>query len=130
MKWLFRLFLSLSFLLSYGYAFVHADTLQVNSSLHSAQATYNRLHAKDTVKLTTGNNSKKVRKVYAEEAEDDSDEVVNYRKQLDKGTCLAALFYIQLTGFLSTAQQSSLPVEPVSDAPTNKIYRTLQVFRI
>lgn len=139
MRWLFRLFLSLTFMVSFGHDVVHAgalsnrhdnDLIGVNYHHHQtalADRTRNAVQAK----LANRHKQSDNHKIYIVEADEEIDESLTHNRLTDNVAFFSAVSQLYFYGnyFRYVNKHLHTTVYP-SISAIHKIYLSLKVFRI
>lgn len=136
MKWLFKLFLSLSVIVLCGHSMAVAGWWQdghliVSPSVRSStEVKSNVAETKNEIQYFRKYKSGRNRSI-VENVEDDNDETVNHKKLQSKGDFLTAHFSAQLYDVVSKNLNFTYPSHYLlSVLLTTKLYITFRVFRI
>lgn len=139
MRWLFRLFLSLTFMVSFGHDAVHAGTVNnrhdnnpLGSNYHHHQtALADRTRNAVKAKLANRHKQSDNHKTYIVEADEEIDESLTHNRLTDHVDFLSAAFQFYFYGnyFRYADKPLHTTVYP-SISAVHKIYLSLKVFRI
>ena len=138
MNLLFRVFLSLSFLVLNGYSYVYADSAQQDQS-HAQQdivffqtddsSSVSSLGPDTGLNNTPSASEKNKERIYVEETEDTGIELILFRKCPPVNNYFSA-FYSPVYGLCQHVKKRLLFGKHFSYLPSNKLYIYIEVFRI
>lgn len=138
MRWLFRLFLSLTFLVSFGHDAAHAVSLfgskriDLTGTVHQRQTVQkDRTRTNIQFKFATKHKPAGNHKVYVVEADEEIDESVDHDRLPDQVDLLATAF--QTYSYAVSFQYIKKHLHTgkwLSFSSNNKLYLSLKVFRL
>ncbi|MCD8742116.1 hypothetical protein LT679_16010 [Mucilaginibacter roseus] len=139
MRWLFRLFLSLTFMVSFGHDAVHAgavnnhhdDDLIASKYHHHQTALADRTRNAVQAKLANRHKQSDNHKIYIVEADEEIDESLTHSRLADHVDFFSAVSQLYIYGnyFRYVNKYLYTNVSP-SISAIHKIYLSLKVFRI
>ncbi|MCC8408145.1 hypothetical protein LJ707_04335 [Mucilaginibacter sp. UR6-1] len=138
MRWLFRLFISLTFLVSFGHDVAHAGTIHgrkhndlTGNEYHHQTAQTDHARKSIQTKFAARHKPGENHKVYIVEADEEIDESLSHDRLSDQVDFLAAIFQARTYDIYFQYIQKHLHFSKcLSFSPNNKLYLALKVFRL